>query len=89
MAVGATEGQVQVQFLGESVILSLFGGFVGVLFGLLGSTMIGRMLEWPMSISLEGIVIAAAFSIAVGVFFGYYPARQASRLDPIQALRFE
>ncbi len=89
MAVGATEAQVQVQFLGESVILSLFGGGVGVLFGLAGSLMIGRTLDWPMSISLQGIVIAAAFSVAVGVFFGYYPARQASRLDPIQALRFE
>jgi len=89
MAVGATEAQVQVQFLGESVILSLFGGMIGVLLGLGGSVVIGRMLEWPMSISLQGIVIAAAFSIAVGVFFGYYPARQAARLDPIQALRFE
>ncbi len=89
MAVGATEQQVQVQFLGESVILSLFGGFVGVLFGVAGSALIGRMLAWPMSISIEGVVIAALFSVGVGVFFGYYPARQAARLDPITALRFE
>ncbi len=89
MAVGATEQQVQVQFLGESVILSLFGGFVGVMFGIAGSVMIGRMLQWPMRLSLEGVLLATAFSFAVGVFFGYYPARQAAKLDPIQALRYE
>ncbi len=89
MAVGATEQQVQVQFLGESVILSLFGGGMGVLLGVGGSSILGRMLQWPMSISLQGVFVAALFSIAVGVFFGYYPARQAARLDPITALRFE
>jgi putative ABC transport system permease protein len=89
MAVGATEYQVRMQFLGEAVLLSLFGGTCGVLLGVVMSMGIGRALRWPMQVSLDAIVIAAIFSVAVGVFFGYYPARKASSLDPIQALRFE
>ena len=89
MAVGATEQQVQLQFLGESVLLSLFGGLMGVLLGLAGSVLLGSVLRWPMRVSANAVGLAALFSIAVGVFFGYYPARQAARLDPIQALRFE
>jgi putative ABC transport system permease protein len=89
MAIGATEGHVQVQFLGEAIILSLFGGFIGVLAGVGGSFALGRALEWPMSISPQSIGIAVVFAVAVGIFFGYYPAWKASRLDPIEALRFE
>jgi putative ABC transport system permease protein len=89
MAVGATEAHVQVQFLGEAIILSLFGGIVGVLTGVAGSFALGHALEWPMSISVESIGIAVVFAVGVGVFFGYYPAWKASRLDPIEALRFE
>jgi putative ABC transport system permease protein len=89
MAVGATEANVQTQFLGEAIMLSLFGGVLGVGAGVGGSIVIGRMLQWPMQVPPQAIVIAAAFSIAVGAFFGYYPARKASRLDPIEALRFE
>lgn len=89
VAVGATEGAIQLQFLGESVMLSLVGGTVGVLFGVLGSYVVGRMLKWSMPVSLDAVVIAAIFSVAVGVFFGYYPARKASSLDPIEALRYE
>ncbi len=89
VAVGATELAIQLQFLGESIMLSLVGGFAGVLMGLLGSLLVGRMLRWPMEISLDSVVVAALFSIAVGVFFGYYPARKASLLDPIEALRYE
>jgi len=89
MAVGATEGSIQVQFLGEAVMLSLVGGAAGILLGVGGSHLIGGMLQWPMRISLGAIATAAAFSVAVGVFFGFYPARKASRLDPIEALRFE
>src|SRR5262249_9600780 len=89
VAVGATEGAIQLQFLGESVMLSLVGGAAGVVVGIAGSFLGGRTLNWSMQISPESIVIAAAFSIAVGVFFGYYPARKASRLDPIEALRYE
>lgn len=89
VAVGATEEAIQLQFLGESVMLSLVGGAAGVIAGIGTSFVIGRTLGWPMDVSLESVVIAAFFSIAVGVFFGYYPARKASLLDPIDALRYE
>ena len=89
VAVGATEEAIQLQFLGESVMLSLAGGAAGVLLGLVGSAFVGRALQWPMQLSIEAVVLAAAFSVAVGVFFGYYPARKASRLDPIESLRYE
>jgi putative ABC transport system permease protein len=70
-------------------MLSLVGGAAGVLFGIFGSYLVGRTLHWPMETSMESIVVAAVFSVAVGVFFGYYPARKASLLDPIEALRYE
>jgi putative ABC transport system permease protein len=89
VAVGATEGAIQFQFLGESVMLSLVGGAAGILVGVAGSFFVGRALAWPMEMSAEAILLAVLFSIAVGVFFGYYPARKASRLDPIEALRYE
>jgi putative ABC transport system permease protein len=89
VAVGATEQAIQLQFLGESIMLSLVGGSAGVLFGVLGSYVVGQTLQWPIEMSLESIIIAATFSVAVGVFFGYYPARKASLLDPIEALRYE
>ncbi|SRR6266571_2129369 len=89
MAVGATEREVQLQFLGESVMLSLVGGAIGVLVGIAGSVGLGQTLHWPMQISLNAVLIAAMFSVAVGMFFGFYPARKASLLDPIEALRYE
>jgi len=89
VAVGATEEAIQLQFLGESVMLSLAGGAAGVLLGVVGSAFVGRTLQWPMQLSIEAVMLAAAFSVAVGVFFGYYPARKASRLDPIESLRYE
>lgn len=89
VAVGATEGAIQLQFLGESVMLSLVGGAAGVLGGIAGSYLVGQTLKWEMQMSLEAVVVAALFSIAVGVFFGYYPAQKASHLDPIEALRYE
>ena len=89
VAVGATEAAIQLQFLGESVMLSLVGGAGGVLLGVVGSFLVGRTLRWPMEVSLEAILVAAMFSIGVGVFFGYYPARKAALLDPIEALRYE
>jgi putative ABC transport system permease protein len=89
VAVGATEEAIQLQFLGESIVLSLVGGTAGVHLGIVGSYLVGQTLHWPIEMSAEAILIAALFSIAVGVFFGYYPARKASLLDPIEALRYE
>ena len=89
VAVGATEEAIQLQFLGESVMLSLVGGGAGVLFGIVGSYLVGKTLQWPVEMSIEAVVVAALFSAAVGVFFGYHPARKASLLDPIEALRYE
>jgi putative ABC transport system permease protein len=89
VSVGATEEAIQIQFLAESVILSLVGGAAGMVVGVVGSFFVGRALNWPMEISMKAVLLAALFSIAVGVFFGYYPARKASLLDPIEALRYE
>jgi putative ABC transport system permease protein len=89
MAIGATEGDVQRQFLIEAIVLSLIGGAIGILFGVGSSLLITRVLGWSVLISPLAIVAAAVFSGAVGIFFGFYPARKAARLDPIEALRFE
>jgi len=67
----------------------MMGGAIGILFGLVGSALITNFLSWPTLISGKAIVTAAIFSAAVGIFFGYYPARKAARLDPIEALRYE
>jgi putative ABC transport system permease protein len=89
MAVGATEQDVQMQFLSEAVVLSFIGGIAGLLFGGLGSVLISQILHWRTSVPAEAVLIAVLFSASVGIFFGYYPAREASRLDPIEALRYE
>ncbi len=89
MAVGASEQDVQMQFLAEAVVLSLLGGAIGVPAGVAGSLGISRILGWPISVSLLAVVIAVVFAVGVGIFFGYYPAQKASRLDPIEALRYE
>ncbi len=89
MAIGATESNVQQQFLIEAVVLSLLGGILGIMFGLTASGIISRVLRWPTLISPVAIVVAVVFSAAVGVFFGFYPARKAASLDPIEALRYE
>src|SRR5438094_3748191 len=89
MALGATEENVQAQFLSEAVMLSLLGGGLGVLAGVAGSSAISNALRWPTQIPPQAILIAAVFSMAVGVAFGYSPARKAAHLDPIEALRYE
>jgi putative ABC transport system permease protein len=89
MAVGATEKAVQMQFLSEAVVMSLIGGAIGLVFGMLGSVLIARILEWPTAVPLSAILIAFVFSACVGIFFGYYPAWKAASLDPIEALRYE
>ena len=89
MATGATERDIQLQFLSEALVMSLIGGVVGVTSGIAGSFLLRSTLHWQMELSLSTMIIAAIFSASVGIFFGYYPARKASQLDPIQALRIE
>ena len=89
MAIGATESDVQRQFLSEAMVLSFLGGLVGIVTGIFSSVAVSRVFQWPTLVSPASIIIAAAFSAAVGVFFGYYPARRAAQLDPIEALRYE
>jgi putative ABC transport system permease protein len=89
MAVGATERHVQVQFLTEALALGILGGTAGVLFGIAASAGVSRVLRWPSVISPMAIVAASICSVGIGIFFGYYPARRASRLDPIEALRYD
>ena len=89
MAVGARQRDIMRQFLTESVILCLAGGIIGILLGHGGSMIIAKILNWPMSASPVAITLAFAVSAAVGIAFGYYPAWKASRLDPIEALRYE
>jgi ABC-type antimicrobial peptide transport system permease subunit len=89
MAIGARRLHVLLQFLVEAVLLSVVGGAVGVATGIATSKIISSVAEWPTLLSPVAIVGAFLFSAAVGVFFGYYPARRASNLNPIEALRFE
>jgi putative ABC transport system permease protein len=89
MAIGARSSAVRSQFLIESVVLSLTGGLFGILLGVAVSLGIPKMLGWPTLISTMAIVGSVIFSVAVGIFFGYYPARKAAALDPIEALRYE
>ncbi|HEV2387251.1 MAG TPA: ABC transporter permease [Candidatus Acidoferrales bacterium] len=88
-AVGATRGDIRWQFLSEAMALSLLGGAVGVIGGIGGSAAVSGMLDWPTRIPPEAVAIAVLFSAGVGVFFGYYPARLAAELDPIESLRYE
>jgi putative ABC transport system permease protein len=89
MAIGARSSAVRTQFLIESIVLSLTGGMIGILLGLIISIVIPRMLGWPTLVSISAIIGSVIFSAAVGIFFGYYPARKAAGLDPIEALRYE
>ena len=87
MAVGAGPGDVRRQFLAEAMLLSLGGGVLGIVIGVAGALLVGKFSELPVALNGQVIGLAAGFSIATGLFFGYYPARKASQLDPIEALR--
>jgi putative ABC transport system permease protein len=89
MAVGAKRQHILIQFLIEAMTLSLVGGCIGILFGILGARLTTVIAGWPTIISVNTIVMAFAFSVAVGLFFGLYPANKAARLNPIEALRYE
>jgi len=89
MAVGAQRQDILLQFLVEAVTLSVIGGVLGVAAGLTGSRAINYFAEWRTLVAPDTIVLAFGFAAAVGVFFGFYPARKAARLDPIEALRYE
>ncbi len=89
MAVGARGRDILTQFLVEAITLSLIGGFIGIVLGVLSSYLVGELAGWATKLSPESIVLAVGFSAGIGIFFGYYPARKASKLLPIQALRYE
>ena len=89
MAVGAKRQDILTQFLLEAVVLSTLGGLFGVVLGVVGSQLVSAIAEWPTIVPIEAILLAVVFSGAVGIFFGFYPARKAAHLDPIQALRYE
>jgi putative ABC transport system permease protein len=89
MAVGAKRRHILIQFLLEAVVLSCIGGICGVVLGVVGAKMVSVFANWPTIVPPEAIFLAVLFSAAVGIFFGFYPARKAARLDPIQALRYE
>jgi putative ABC transport system permease protein len=89
MAVGAKRRHILVQFLIEAMTLSLVGGVAGILFGIAGARLTTVVAGWPTIISAESVVVAFLFSLAVGLFFGLYPANKAARLNPIEALRYE
>jgi putative ABC transport system permease protein len=89
LAVGARTRDILRQFLTEAVSLSIFGGLIGTLLGVGVSRTLTQVLGWPTQITVPSIALAFAFAAAVGIFFGYYPARKAANLDPIEALRYE
>jgi len=89
MAVGARARDILEQFLVEAVTLSMIGGLAGIVLGVAGSYVVGALANWTIAITPQSIALAAGFSAIVGVFFGFYPARKASRLLPIEALRYE
>ncbi len=89
MSVGARERDILTQFLVEALALSLLGGFVGIILGTVGSSVISSIADWPTIVTAFSIILSFGFSIGIGIFFGFYPARKAALLNPIDALRYE
>jgi ABC-type antimicrobial peptide transport system permease subunit len=89
MAIGARGRHVLLQFLFEAIVLSVCGGILGIALGIGVSTGISRFAKWPIVVSPTAIALSFAVAATIGIFFGFYPARKASKLDPIDALRYE
>jgi putative ABC transport system permease protein len=89
LAVGARGKDILSQFLVEAITLSTIGGVLGTLLGGLGTWLVAELAEWPVQLSVLSVILAVGFSAVIGIFFGYYPARKASSMQPIQALRYE
>ena len=89
LAVGAKRRDVMKQFLVESVILCLTGGGIGVLLGYIIASILSALLDWPIAVTMDAILMAFICSTTIGIFFGFYPARKASKLNPVEALRYE
>jgi len=89
MSVGAREKDILLQFLAEAIVLSILGGFLGIGLGIVGSKLISRFTELQTLVSVGSVALAFLFAGSIGIFFGFYPARKASKLDPIEALRYE
>ena len=89
MAVGASSADVLTQFLIEAVVLALVGGLLGITLGIVAAMVVAHFAHWPVDVSPFIVLLAFAVSAGVGIFFGYYPALKASRLDPIEALHYE
>jgi putative ABC transport system permease protein len=89
MAIGARKNDILMQFMTEAVLLTMIGGLIGIILGAGGASIVSKILDWPTLISAKSIAIAFVFSAVVGIFFGFYPARTAANLNPIEALRYE
>jgi putative ABC transport system permease protein len=89
MSVGGRSIDILLQFLIESILLSVFGGLIGIVIGFGASAIVEALTSWPISVMWSSVILAFAVCTVIGIFFGWYPARRAADLDPIDALRFE
>ena len=89
MSLGGRGADILMQFLFESILLSVFGGLIGILLGLVASRVVAALTSWPITVMMGSVILSFVVCTAIGVFFGWYPARKASDLDPIEALRYE
>jgi putative ABC transport system permease protein len=89
LSVGANDLDVLLQFMVEAIVLSVAGGAIGIGVGVTASYVVGWVLQWPLAVTAPAVLLAFGFAVVVGVFFGFYPARKAAALNPIDALRYE